>query len=1133
MSQGHSGKLARYSRAVFLSLAGLAMIEAAAAHTLTVTVVDDNGNPITHGFRWLLEEDNSYGVKKVSPDGPWAGPAGGLIQFPGTPSPNADYIAGAVNESYTLGVNVHHSHAPVVCSGDTALPMPDPSQQPRGYPGAPASVVISPDNCPDFTSTKNYMVSVLPWHSSDDGTPPNAQTGWGQNGRNVAAGQSAVKVIVHAFPQPTAQITMLVFEDNQSINGAYDQPAEHGLKNFQIIFNDAAGQALQDAWTNPIGTTYQYQCSEAVVVDGVTLRRPLDCATSQPLLQGQQPVFQQDGDGLPVVDFVGDGSVYTCPGGTNVSAYTPYQVANCIDPYTLTPMAAGEAVIRYVSQNKFSIEPVPSHSGVPCNDSANSNNCSDMLLTATLEGTRGNDAWVRGGEPRYNITLGQLNWLVFYGFVHPMNHLASVSPGAPHTGKIQGQVVYTHDAHPPLSPGLLTPGVPVQNAYIGLNNLSGNDEQIYTAAADPTTGRFQITGVPPGNYQLAIWDKPINAIIDYRTITVVAGGTVDLGYSNADAIAVFGWFANVTGSVFSDTSLPGTADYGRRDSPTGEPGIANIPVALRFSDGSSYASTLTDSVGEYSFNQYFAWWRFLVPEVDSSRFKATGVTSIVDNGGALNNVLAYAGTGQTYASMGIRPQLQACGADAGCQINDGGLSRTEKSNTGGNVGVVTTQAMQLYADMTARLDWGKQAWGPGENGGIKGKINYATTRTGEDPQFDVEDGWEPGIPRVKVQLWRAKCSIADCTADPTGWVKDTVDGSADPSKLVPLYQTTSSSWDDNMPTGCMGAQGTGLPGSYITQPEIVNGHAIPSCAETFHNWNQTRRGVYDGQYRFDRYCPNGFDVNAPPPSAVSASTSGHRSALWAGAGACFGGAAPTQFVPPGNYIVQALKPEGYEIENWGTRNIEFGDPKNPYLTVPPPCVGPLYDVPQYHALFPDQQVPTLIPGGWDDTETTWTPIQAASCDTKYVSLSPGANYTADFHMFTSVPKAARIWGTVWNDLALEFNPLSPNASGNLAMSYLPVAIKDWKGTEVARFYTDQWGHFDGLVPTNYDIAPPIPLGLVLSMLHIAPNDPGPIKDTARVLPRLANGSRIRSSIRPTAWKSFGRTGSSTRAGRPL
>jgi hypothetical protein len=84
---------------------------------------------------------------------------------------------------------------------------------------------------------------------------------------------------------------------------------------------------------------------------------------------------------------------------------------------------------------------------------------------------------------------------------------------------------------------------------------------------------------------------------------------------------------------------------------------------------------------------------------------------------------------------------------------------------------------------------------------------------------------------------------------------------------------------------------------------------------------------------------------------------------------------------------------------------------------------------------------------------------------------------------------------VWNDLMLEFNPASPNASGNLGVSYLPVSIKDWKGTEVARFYTDQWGHFDGLVQANYDIAPPIPLGLVLGMLTIAPNDPGPIRDT--------------------------------------
>jgi hypothetical protein len=178
---------------------------------------------------------------------------------------------------------------------------------------------------------------------------------------------------------------------------------------------------------------------------------------------------------------------------------------------------------------------------------------------------------------------------------------------------------------------------------------------------------------------------------------------------------------------------------------------------------------------------------------------------------------------------------------------------------------------------------------------------------------------------------------------------------------------------------------------------------------------------------------------------------------------------------------------------WGDRNIEFGDPKIPFLTQPPECVGDFYDVPQFHTLFPDQMVPTDTAAGLG---AAWHQgLQARSCKRKLIALNPGATAVVNFNLFTMVPKSARIWGTVWNDLMLEFNPDSPNAAGNLGVSYLPVALKDSKGTEVARFYTDQWGHFDGLVPANFDIAPPIPLGLTLSMLTVAPNDPGPVLDT--------------------------------------
>jgi hypothetical protein len=58
----------------------------------------------------------------------------------------------------------------------------------------------------------------------------------------------------------------------------------------------------------------------------------------------------------------------------------------------------------------------------------------------------------------------------------------------------------------------------------------------------------------------------------------------------------------------------------------------------------------------------------------------------------------------------------------------------------------------LYADQNLFADFGKQAYTGTENGGVTGRINYATTRAENNPQFAAADPWEPGIPGVVVNL---------------------------------------------------------------------------------------------------------------------------------------------------------------------------------------------------------------------------------------------------------------------------------------------------------------------------------------------------------------------------------------------
>ena len=239
-----------------LAVAGLSSSGAQAQGTpvVRVTVQNDLGQPLGNGFRWILEEDNSYGA------------------VPGVASPNA-----ASGPSYTLGVNIHHSHSLTVCVGDTAT-----ANNANTFPPTPvtmagpaaSSVTISTANCSGFDPTKKYLVSVLPWHTSS------SSSGHMMSGRNIAAGQTAVTVVVHDFPMPTAQITALVFADTQPINAAFDQPEELGLPGFTLIVNDPIDKVTQDAFANPLGTTYLYACPMA---DGA----PAVCDTSATLASSQ------------------------------------------------------------------------------------------------------------------------------------------------------------------------------------------------------------------------------------------------------------------------------------------------------------------------------------------------------------------------------------------------------------------------------------------------------------------------------------------------------------------------------------------------------------------------------------------------------------------------------------------------------------------------------------------------------------------------------------------------------------------------------------------------------------------------------------------------------------------------------
>jgi len=82
----------------------------------------------------------------------------------------------------------------------------------------------------------------------------------------------------------------------------------------------------------------------------------------------------------------------------------------------------------------------------------------------------------------------------------------------------------------------------------------------------------------------------------------------------------------------------------------------------------------------------------------------------------------------------------------------------------------------------------------GENGGIKGHVIYASTRPFDDPQLLLQLSWEPGVPRVKLNLYEQFTAA---------------DGVTSTLRLVDT--TTTSSWDDWAQGFGGGGRAAGIP----------------------------------------------------------------------------------------------------------------------------------------------------------------------------------------------------------------------------------------------------------------------------------------------------------------------------------
>jgi hypothetical protein len=776
-------------------------------------------------------------------------------------------------------------------------------------------------------------------------------------------------------------------------------------------------------------------------------------------------VVLSDGGGPLSTDAYGNplGTVYDAGGnvvteGTGV--ITTMSAADVNDPQK-NPygLRVGEALIKNLAPGKYGCIVIPPPG-------------THWVQTATIEGTPTVDAWVKSGEPRlFTEGFGTGSWHVFFGYVDNGQLPWNVTPPAG-TGTISGTLRYNHFGAPPDNQVYFA-GAPVPEGWVGLNDpVTG--QGLYATQADPSTGAFTIPNVPPGTYQLVTWDKPLDNLFGFQTVTVPPGPSGTGATVNLGDVLIFRWFAALEGSVFWDDGggNPAKALNGFQD--PGEQGVENWVLNLRFRDGRLYQTTITDTSGEYAFSQVFPFFKWLVAEVDYARYRPTGFTAVVDAGGAFGP-----DQGWDYPSRGkLTPQPQTAPPNwpngttpvlaPVINPNTGNnLSRTYAAESAQDLPLL--QAAQLYLNQWCVLDWGKALWGPGQNGGITGIVAYATTRAENDPRLGVMEVWEPGIPRVQLALYRDSnndgviddlngsggVDLADVDNFPFGWADGTgpqgaededrhpADPGFNPGDAAQIAWTDS--WDDNQPSGCHQV----LP--------VVHGQTVRECYDNYGTWNQIRDGVFDGGFAFMDYFPSGIANAQPGDNPVP--------------------------LPRGMYIVEAVPPPGYTLVKEEDKNVDFGPDYQPGPDlIPFPCVGtpangqPLHVVPPELVLFPGVDAP-------------YAGQTRPLCNLKQVRLTDGANAAANFFFYTEVPKAARVVGFVNNDLAAEFKSFSPVFGEKAAAPWLPISFQDFNGNEVYHAYTDEWGAYNGLLPSTYAINVPSPSGVSPSMITVCLNYP--------------------------------------------
>jgi hypothetical protein len=1035
---------------------------------------------------------------------------------------------------------------------------------------------------------------------------PNKTCGHGMGGAPISANQKSVTILTQPSPFPPGKLSVFVFEDDFPLNGEADggggvdvlSPQEPGLGGFQLHLWDAmggngdfTGQMTYDMFNQPLtnslaGTKDPSTGEDACPIGVNQLSATTGSATT---------TLNTDPTATGIT-----GMIVTCP---------KYEA----DGVTLSPLA-GQAIVANLMPGRWGVVATPGADRIARGEEWLQTNTLDGQKAHDVFTRIGEPSYFQEyGPASYHVSIGFANPAIInarHDYICNGTDPVSPQPGVGYacnntiTGKVTGEHLSRTPDERLYSTGSHDTYYWTQ-CYASFGDPDGEDFAFTKCASD---GTFTLSGLPAGNWRLTIFDQWNDLLVDglstpvgINPATPGTATTVNLG-----DVASTQWQTDLYTRTFIDDNKDGLSQ-------AGEAGIPFANVAVRLRDGSLENLLVTDFNGTANFNETFPLFSWYTVETDVTRYKNTGTHVVYDVGGPVDGstscgVSGYppCGTNKVGAShitnylantaetISVPTNLRVPGsvycADADCSTHSGGgtsgiqwAAGTTPAGTNPsdppsacttgpasttNPLPVTTCSTQLssgridnpwtggvegwqgFPGQNSFLEFGKEPYVAGENGGIKGHVIYASTRPFDDPTMLVQTQWEPLVPHVTINLYQE------------GFASDNV------TPTLTLVDTTQTSSFDDYAQGfradgvtpnmnCPGqASNTGVTPdlffySLYDQPQYLSFYnsqhggpaptSLPNnaqfkCYDGMHNWNQLQPAPYDGMYQFPSVTsidpvtgkPNGTNCTICQAKGTQVATALPSSDLYYG----------QPQLPTGKYVVEVVVPAGYELVKEEDKNILIGDNYIAPATQEFGALGNIFIIPDQASVASQQypgpgynsnnaQNPTnslgttplegIVPGFIP--EPIWpcvgemrivpdyislfpqssqvAPFAGASrplCDRKEVALGDQVGAIAKFYIYTSTHIAAKFTGGITDDYTSEFDPFSPQFGEKFAPPDLPVSIKDWNGNEISRVYADHWGSYDGMTYSTWEVNPPNPTGYSPTMMILCMNDPGPIPD---------------------------------------